>query len=1043
MKKRILAWCMAVTVTLTAVGSDVSVYAKQTGDVTELSENEGVETTEVTEETETSGDDGTESVEETEVSEAVAEEETEVSETVTEDVTEDTLEGTTADVETIDVDVSNGYISLPIEDEIGTLAEDDVEAYQSSLPSSYITPNLPSIRDQNPYGTCWAFSATSLAELSILQNESADASSIDFSELHLAYFTNYSVTDPLGGTSGDSNTFANSTTNFLKLGGNLMFAMYALAGWTGAADETTAPYETASTVATSGLSSSLAYEDVAHMKNAYIINIAEDPEAAKALIKELGGIGISYNASSFQYYNSTYNSYYNPNTVSTNHAVTVVGWNDDFPKENFTNTPAGDGAWLVRNSWGVDDYSYYGYFWMSYYEGSLSEAAYAFDFVSSDSDEYYDNNYQYDGSELTAYLYSTNSFANVFTVQGASEVLKAVSFDTGTTSETYTIQIYKNLINTSNPESGTLVDTVTGTTTYQGIYSVVLSKDIYLNKGDNYAVVVTLKRTDESPSIAYEYSAEISAQVNNTTVPWITCMASSSSGQSFYKSGTSWVDYGASGNGNFRIKAYTNNVSGSTAVTGVSVAADTTTIGVGGTTTVTATVAPSNATNQNVTWSSSNTSVATVAQNGVVTGVAGGTAKITAKTSDGGYTASVTITVDNKILTGISLSKTSASLEKGGSLQLSVSYTPSNTTSDKTVTWSSSNTKVAKVSSKGVVTAIGYGTAAITATVGSCTATCTVTVNINTMKCVPIANSDGSVTISWDAVDGVTGYYVYRNGDCAKLIKDATTVTYTDTAANAGKTSYYYGVSAYYKGTGSTIYSGYYKVYVRYPVKYSLKGGTNSSDNPTYFTANNIGTKYTLADPTRKGYTFAGWYSDSSYKNKITSLTAKRKIVTVYAKWTEHKYTISFQGNGSSSGSMSKMTKLKYSKSYTLTKNAFKKKGYKFTGWNTKADGSGKTYKNAASVSKLTTKDGKTVKLYAQWKKVSYTITYKLNGGKNNSKNPAKYNVKTETIKLKKPTRKGYTFVGWYSDKSCKKKVTQIKKGSTGNKTLYAKWKKK
>ena len=108
----------------------------------------------MTEETETSGDDGTESVEETEVSEAVTEEETEVSETVTEDVTEDTLEGTTEDMETIDVDVSNGYISLPIEDEIGTLAEDDVEAYQSSLPSSYITPNLPSIRDQNPYGTC-------------------------------------------------------------------------------------------------------------------------------------------------------------------------------------------------------------------------------------------------------------------------------------------------------------------------------------------------------------------------------------------------------------------------------------------------------------------------------------------------------------------------------------------------------------------------------------------------------------------------------------------------------------------------------------------------------------------------------------------------------------------------------------------------------------------------------------------------------------------------------------------------------------------------
>ncbi len=1038
MKKRILAWCMAVTVTLTAVGSDVSVYAKQTGDVTELSENESVETTEVTEETETSGDDSTESVEETEISEAVTEEETEVSETVTEDVTEDTLEGTTEDMETIDVDVSNGYISLPIEDEIGTLAEDDVEAYQSSLPSSYITPNLPSIRDQNPYGTCWAFSATSLAELSILQNESADASSIDFSELHLAYFTNYSVTDPLGGTSGDSNTFADSTTNFLNRGGNLMFAMYALAGWTGAADETTAPYETASTVATSGLSSGLAYEDVAHMKNAYSINIAENPEAAKALIKELGGIGISYNASSFQYYNSTYNSYYNPNSESANHAVTVVGWNDDFPKENFTNTPAGDGAWLVRNSWGVDDYSYYGYFWMSYYEGSLSEAAYAFDFVSSDSDEYYDNNYQYDGSEYpTAISVGKNTLtvANIFEVSGESEVLKAASFATSSTSQNYEIKIYKNLTDISNPESGTIVDTETGNTTYEGLYTVKLSQDIYLSEGEKYAVVVTLEKEEGYPKI----TAETSGKLDNG----LTCIASSSSGQSFYKSGTSWVDYGAYGNGNFRIKAYTNNVSGSTAVTGVSVTADATTIGVGGTTTVTATVAPSNATNQDVTWSSSNQKVATVAQNGVVTGVAAGTAKITATTEDGSYTASVTITVDAKILTGISLSQTSATLKVGKTVQLTVSYTPSDTTSSKTVTWSSSNTKVAKVSSKGVVTAIGYGTAAITATVGSCTATCAVTVNMNAMKCVPVANADGSVTISWDAVDGVTGYYVYRNGDCVKLIKDATTATYTDTAANAGKTSYYYGVCAYYKGTGSTIYSGYYQVYVRYPIKYSLKGGTNSSDNPTYFTANNIGTKYTLADPTRKGYTFAGWYSDSSYKNKITSLTAKRKIVTVYAKWTEHKYTISFQGNGSTSGSMSKMTKLKYSKSYTLTKNAFKKKGYKFTGWNTKADGSGKTYKNAASIAKLTATDGKTVKLYAQWKKVSYTITYNLNGGTNNSKNPAKYTVTTATIKLAKPTRKGYTFVGWYSDKSCKTKVTQIKKGSTGNKTLYAKWKKK
>lgn len=1026
MKKRILALCMAVTVTLTAIGSDVSVYAKQTGDVTELSEKESIETADATEETEISEDAGTEEtkrVEETEVSEDNAEEET---------------EDTTEDMETIDVDVSNGYISLPIEDEVDALAEDDVEFYQSSLPSSYITPNLPAIRDQDPYGTCWAFSATSLAELSILQNESADASSIDFSELHLAYFTNYSVTDPLGGTSGDSNTFASEDTSFLDAGGNLMFAMYTLAGWTGAADEAIAPYETASTVATSGLSTSLAYQDVAHMRNAYIINIAENPEAAKALIKELGGIGISYNASYLECYNDTYNSYYNPNFAIRNHAVTVVGWNDSFPKENFSTTAPGDGAWLVRNSWGDDDDSYFGYFWMSYYEASLSKAAYAFDFVSSDSDEYYDNNYQYDGSEYsTAFSNDSSSVtaANVFEVQGSSEVLKAVSFDTKTASEDYIVKIYKNLTDDTNPESGTLMDTVTGSTTYTGIYSVPLSKDVYLTEDDNYAVVVTLKNTDSNPTIAAECSMSLT--------DWLTCIASASSGQSFYKSNGKWVDYGVVRNVNFRIKGYTNNVTESVAATGISVSADTKTVKVGGTTTVTATVSPSNATNPNVTWSSSNKKVATVAQNGVVTGVAAGTAKITATTEDGSYTASVTITVDAQTLAGISLSPTSASLKIGKTVQLTVSYTPSNTTSSKTVTWSSSNTKVAKVSSSGVVTAIGYGTATITATVGSCTATCSVTVSMDAMECVPVANTDGSVTISWDAVDGVTGYYVYRDDDCIKMIKDASTTTYTDTAANAGKTSSYYGVLAYCKGTDSTIYSGYYPVYVRYPINYSLKGGNNHSANPTYFTADEIGTVYTLANPTKKGYTFAGWYSDSSYKNEITSLTAKRKVVSVYAKWTENTYTVSFQGNGSTSGSMSKMTKLKYSKSYTLTKNAFKRKGYKFTGWNTKADGSGKPYKNAASIAKLTATNGKTIKLYAQWKEVSYTITYNLNKGKNNSKNPARYTVTTKTIKLANPTRKGYKFVGWYSDKSCKTKMTQIKKGSTGNKTLYAKWKKK
>lgn len=74
---------------------------------------------------------------------------------------------------------------------------------------------------------------------------------------------------------------------------------------------------------------------------------------------------------------------------------------------------------------------------------------------------------------------------------------------------------------------------------------------------------------------------------------------------------------------------------------------------------------------------------------------------------------------------------------------------------------------------------------------------------------------------------------------------------------------------------------------------------------------------------------------------------------------------------------------------------------------------------------------------------MKYAVTYNLNGGKNNKKNPSCYYNTTNTIKLKNPTKEGYTFKGWYADKQCTIKVTAIKKGSSGNKTLYAKWQKK
>lgn len=139
---------------------------------------------------------------------------------------------------------------------------------------------------------------------------------------------------------------------------------------------------------------------------------------------------------------------------------------------------------------------------------------------------------------------------------------------------------------------------------------------------------------------------------------------------------------------------------------------------------LTATITPSNATNKNVTWTSSNTAVATV-NNGEVSAVGGGSATITVKTQDGGFiaTCSVSVTVP---VTGISLDKTTESLFEGQTTTLVATITPDDA-SDKTIMWSSSDATVATVSG-GIVKAVSPGSTTITAACGDFSATCTVTV---------------------------------------------------------------------------------------------------------------------------------------------------------------------------------------------------------------------------------------------------------------------------------------------------------------------------
>jgi uncharacterized protein YjdB len=175
------------------------------------------------------------------------------------------------------------------------------------------------------------------------------------------------------------------------------------------------------------------------------------------------------------------------------------------------------------------------------------------------------------------------------------------------------------------------------------------------------------------------------------------------------------------------ISVYTATVS----VTGVSIAKSETTIFVNGYETLNHTVAPQNATNKNVTWSSNNSSVATVDINGKVTGIAAGSATITLTSEDGGLTSSCVVTVANEVIrvTGVSLNKTALTVSVNGTEQLAATIAPANAT-NKNVTLSSNATDVATVSAEGVITGIAAGSATITATSeeGGFASSCVVTV---------------------------------------------------------------------------------------------------------------------------------------------------------------------------------------------------------------------------------------------------------------------------------------------------------------------------
>jgi len=197
-------------------------------------------------------------------------------------------------------------------------------------------------------------------------------------------------------------------------------------------------------------------------------------------------------------------------------------------------------------------------------------------------------------------------------------------------------------------------------------------------------------------------------------------------------------------------------------------------------------------------------------------------------------------------------------------------------------------------------------------------------------------------------------------------------------------------------------------------------------------------TSVTLPTPTRTGYTFGGWYKESSCTNKVGNGGASytpTASVTLYAHWTVITYTVAYNANNGS-GAPSSQTKT-YGVTLTLSSTKPTRTGYTFSGWNTKDDGSGTSYAAGANYTA-----NAAATLYAQWTIITYTVSYNANGGSGAPSSQTKTYGKTLTLSSTKPTRSGYEFWHWNtkSDNSGTTYAAGASYTANAAATLYAIW---
>ena len=377
---------------------------------------------------------------------------------------------------------------------------------------------ISEIRNQGTYGTCWSFAALSAMESVLLPEET-----MQFSVDHMTLCNGFNLTQ--------------------NDGGEYTMGMAYLASWTGPVYEADDPYGDNET------NEKLA--PVKHVQEMQVID-GKDYEKIKEAVFKYGGVQTSiYNAlrssqSRSAYYNREAYAYCYIGTEKPNHDVVIIGWDDSYPKENFTIELEGDGAFICQNSWG-SEFGEDGIFYISYYDTNIGTHNVVY--TGIETVDNYDNIYQSDLCGWVGHLgYNKDSIygANVFTAK-ADENLKAASFyATGKDSE-YELFVVRNFEDETSFENR--IPVASGKLTNAGYYTIDFTQEISVDAGERYAVVLHITTPGAVHPLAIEYAADTATK--NVILD---------DGEGYISvSGSEWENVTNVENCNICIKAFSNN----------------------------------------------------------------------------------------------------------------------------------------------------------------------------------------------------------------------------------------------------------------------------------------------------------------------------------------------------------------------------------------------------------------------------------------------------------------------------------------------------